>query len=291
MRPPALSLVVPAFNEAARISQTINDIRKEIDRVAGDAELIVVDDGSRDQTATIVAEAARKDIRIKLVRAPHAGKGAAVRRGMLEAKGAWRFLADADLSMPIREVERFLPPHVSGADIAIATREGAGARRVGEPARRHLVGRMFNTLVQWLLLPGLEDTQCGFKMFTRTAAECVFPRLRVDGWSFDIEALYLARRDGLRVVEVPIEWHYRAESRLNIWRDGAAMFVALGLWAIARFVVGFTWRDSTVLGPLRAEQLYALVVLAIAVVGLVDRWRAPLATGVERRPEGEARLA
>jgi len=129
--------------------------------------------------------------------------------------------------MPIRELARFLPPLLAGADVAIGTREGAGARRVAEPTRRHLVGRTFNYLVQRLLLPGLHDTQCGFKMFTAVAVERIFRDMTVDGWSFDIEALYLARRCGLRIVEVPIEWHYRAESRLNVLRDGPAMLLDL----------------------------------------------------------------
>jgi dolichyl-phosphate beta-glucosyltransferase len=225
--PLTVSVVVPAFNEEHRLPASLDEIVAYLRQTPWRWELRVVDDGSADGTAAVVERYRERDSRIVLQREPHGGKGAAVKAGLLAAQSDYRFICDADLSMPIRELDRFLPPRLTDADVAIATREGAAARRVGEPFRRHLVGRVFNGLVQLLLLPGLNDTQCGFKMFTRSAAERVFPRLRVDGWSFDIEALYLARRDGLRIVEVPIEWHYRAESRLNVWRDGPAMFVEL----------------------------------------------------------------
>ena len=126
--------------------------------------------------------------------------------------------------MPIAEIARFLPPQLTEFDVAIGSREGQGARRIGEPAVRHLAGRGFNYLVQNLMVPGIEDTQCGFKMFTARAADAIFPRVTVDGWAFDIEVLHIARARGLRIVEVPIEWHYRRESRLSLTRDGAAMF-------------------------------------------------------------------
>jgi dolichyl-phosphate beta-glucosyltransferase len=111
--------------------------------------------------------------------------------------------------------------------VAIGSREGAGARRVGEPLTRHLAGRAFNTLVRWLLVPGIQDTQCGFKMFTADAVDAVFPHVTVDGWAFDLEALVIARRKGLRIREVPIEWHYREASHLRMLRDGAGMFCEL----------------------------------------------------------------
>lgn len=221
MRPPVLSVVVPAFNEAARISQTINDIRKEIDHAAGEAELIVVDDGSQDDTAAIVAEAARMDTRIKLVRALHAGKGAAVRRGMLEARGTWRFLADADLSMPISELSRFFEAaDQCHADIIVASREAAGSRRVGEPWSRHLIGRGFNWVVKLLVLRGIDDTQCGFKLFSGRAADVLFPLQQLDGFGFDVEILFLARRAGLVIRELPITWVYGRDSKVGLVSGG-----------------------------------------------------------------------
>ena len=161
--------------------------------------------------------------RIVLQREPHRGKGGAVKAGLLAARGDYRFICDADLSMPVGELPRFLPPLLTGFDIAIGSREGHEARRIGEPMVRHLAGRVFNFGVQRLMVPGINDTQCGFKMFTAAAVEAIFPLVQVDGWAFDIEVLHLARARGLRIVEVPIEWHYRRESRLSLLRDGAGM--------------------------------------------------------------------
>src|SRR4051812_23630876 len=145
MRSPFLSVVIPAFNEERRIARTIAEVLIELERRNFDAELIVVDDGSTDLTALIVEETARADPRVTLVRAEHAGKGATVRRGMLAARGGWRFLADADLSMPITEMARFLDAADGGdADIVVGSREAEGARRVGEPWVRHAIGRVFN---------------------------------------------------------------------------------------------------------------------------------------------------
>jgi dolichyl-phosphate beta-glucosyltransferase len=226
--PIRLSLVIPAYNEAGRLPATLDQIVAYLEQTPWDWTIRVVDDGSTDGTARVAERYGERDPRILVQREPHGGKGAAVTAGLLAATGDYRFICDADLSMPVRELAKFLPPLLAaGTDVAIGTREGAGARRVGEPTRRHLVGRAFNYLVQRLLLPGLNDTQCGFKMFTAAAVERIFHDMTVDGWSFDIEALYLARRRGLRIVEVPIEWHFRAESRLNVLRDGPAMFLDL----------------------------------------------------------------
>src|SRR6059058_4976788 len=145
MRPPFLSVVIPAFNEEARIGRTISEVLVQLERLALDAEVIVADDGSTDLTASLVDEAARADPRVTLLRGDHSGKGATVRRGMLAARGAWRFLADADLSMPISELDRFLDAaRRSDGDVLVGSREAEGARRVGEPWVRHAIGRVFN---------------------------------------------------------------------------------------------------------------------------------------------------
>jgi dolichyl-phosphate beta-glucosyltransferase len=125
--------------------------------------------------------------------------------------------------MPVAEIPRFLPPVAAGFDLAIGIREGATARRIGEPAHRHLMGRLFNFAVQRLALPGIEDSQCGFKMFTAAAVASIFPMVTVEGWAFDLEVLIVAREQRLRIVEVPIEWHYREESQVAMLRDGFGM--------------------------------------------------------------------
>jgi glycosyltransferase involved in cell wall biosynthesis len=229
MRPPALSVVVPAFNEAARILRTITAILEEITQLGVDAELIVVDDGSTDETASIVGDVARSDTRVKLVHAPHAGKGATVRRGMIEARGTWRFLADADLSMPISELKRFLEAAAHDGDVIVGSRQAAGARRVGEPLSRHVIGRVFNWAVKLLVLRGIDDTQCGFKLFSARAARMLFPLQRVDGFGFDVELLFLARRAGLVIREIPITWVYRRESKVNLMSGARAFLDLLGV--------------------------------------------------------------
>lgn len=222
-----LSIIVPAFNEQRRLGQTIDAVREYVRTQPWDWELRIVDDGSADRTGDIAEAQAAGDARIRVMREPHRGKGGAVKAGLVAAQGDFRFICDADLSMPISEIHRFLPPALENFDVAIASREGPDARRVGEPLYRHAVGRIFNLGVQWLALPGINDSQCGFKMFTAAAVNRIFPRVTVTGWAFDVEVLAIARAQGMRIVEVPIEWHYRTESRLSLWRDGAAMFAEL----------------------------------------------------------------
>lgn len=219
----SLSVIVPAFNEGSRIAHTLSVLQAHLSSLADDWELRVVDDGSSDDTAAIVARAGQADPRVVLQREPHRGKGGTVRAGMLAARGDLRFMCDADLSMPVAELARFVDLVPSRFDIVIGSREGAAARRIGEPGYRHAMGRVFNSLVRSLAVPGISDTQCGFKMFTRDAAEAVFSRATLDGWAFDIEALVIARQLGLRVHEMPIEWHYRELSRVSPVRDSLLM--------------------------------------------------------------------
>ncbi len=225
-----LSLVIPAYNEAQRISQTLDELLRELRSFGPRLEILVVDDGSKDETTEVVERMGKTDSRIVLQREPHRGKGAALRAGLLAARGALRFMCDADLSMPAREIHRFVSLVPDECDIAIGTREGPGARRVAEPAHRHVMGRAFNALVQYGLLPGLQDTQCGFKLFTARAVETVLPGTTVDGWAFDLEVLFIARLQGWRVREVPIEWRYHDRSRVSIVRDPWRM--ARDLWTI-----------------------------------------------------------
>jgi dolichyl-phosphate beta-glucosyltransferase len=218
-----LSIVIPAYNESRRIAATLEQLRVYLAPQAWTWEIRVVDDGSADRTTAMVEAAARDEPRIVLQREPHRGKGGAVKAGLLAARGEYRFICDADLSMPPGELPRFITPVMGAFDVAIGSREGAGARRIGEPWRRHAVGRVFNFAIRWLVVPGIADTQCGFKMFTARGAEAIFPHVTLDGWAFDVEVLCIARALGLRIVEVPIEWHHRAESQISVLRDSWPM--------------------------------------------------------------------
>jgi hypothetical protein len=151
---------------------------------------------------------------------------------MLEAGGGFRFFADVDLSMPISEVNRFLPPALTDTDIAIGSREAPGAMRYNEPAFRHFTGRVFNTLVRWVALHGLQDTQCGFKCFRAEVVEDIFPYQTITGWTFDVELLYIARLRGYRIVEVPVPWYFDSQSKVRVIDDSVKM--ALDLLTIRR---------------------------------------------------------
>jgi dolichyl-phosphate beta-glucosyltransferase len=218
-----LSVIVPAYNEERRIADTLRALSQYLAGRSWDWEVRVVDDGSADATARVVEEFRRSEPRVVLQAEPHRGKGGAVRAGMLASRAGYRFMCDADLSMPVHEIARFMPPALGAADVAIGSREGIGARRVGEPLFRHLAGRVFNSLVRLSTIRDIQDTQCGFKMFTGSAADAIFPLVTIEGWAFDIEVLYLARLRNLHVREIPIEWHFRADSRLRMGRDAIAM--------------------------------------------------------------------
>lgn len=177
-----------------------------------------MDDGSADSTATKVGEASAQFEDVRLVPQPHRGKGHAVRVGMQSAAGEYRFQCDADLSMPIEQLSRFLPPNFSGPGLAIASRSAPGARRLGEPPLRKLMGKAFTMLVR-LGGTGFIDTQCGFKCFAGPRAHALFDLQRLDGFGSDVEVLYLARRAGIPVKEIPIDWHYRSGSKVRPVRD------------------------------------------------------------------------
>ena len=222
---PYLSIVIPAYNEEARLPDSLRAIINFVQTKSFEVEVVVVDNNSTDRTGAIIEEyAARYDFVRGLVERTQ-GKGAAVRRGMLSAKGQYRFICDADLSMPIAEIDKFLPPAVEDFDVAIASREIAGAVRYNEPWYRHVMGRVFNTIVRLLAIPGLQDTQCGFKMFRGEVAEVLFPLQTMNGWSFDVEILYAARCWDFRIVEIPINWYYKENTRIHPIRDSIDMFV------------------------------------------------------------------
>ncbi len=231
-----LSVVIPAYNEARRLPETLATIHAYLSGRPYTWEVIVADDGSEDGTAAIVEEFGRSHPEFRVYSFPHLGKGAAVKQGMLLAGGEYRFLCDADLSMPIELLGRLLPPDAPNADIVIGSRESAGARRIGEPRGRWLMGRVFNAFTRLLATPGIKDTQCGFKIFRKEAAGALFPLQTLDGFAFDAEILFLARKRGFTAAEVGIDWHYRAESKVRPFRDG---------WRTLRDLALIRWRWFT----------------------------------------------
>ncbi len=235
--PPLLSIIVPAYNEEHRLPDSLASIMAFLRQQPYDSEVLIVDNGSQDRTAEIVKEFSAKHSNLHLHQEGRAGKGLAVRRGMLEAAGDFRFICDADLSMPIEEVNKFIPPALEEFDIAIASREVPGAVRYNEPILRHWIGRVFNFFVRALAVPGFKDTQCGFKCFRSNVAEDLFRVQKLDGWTFDVEVLFIALRRGYRIVEVPIHWYHISASRVQVIRDSINMFIDL-------FRIRNNWKDN-----------------------------------------------
>ncbi len=220
---PFLTVVIPAYNEERRILTTLQQVSRYLSSQTYTWSVLVADDGSTDGTAALVREFGSQQPRVSLLSLAHRGKGWAVRSGMLATGAQYRFLCDADLSMPIEQLGRFLPPRLIDCDVAIGSREVPGARRIGEPGRRHLMGRVFNVMTMSLAVSGIRDTQCGFKCYSGRAAQNLFPLQRILGFGFDVEILFLAQRMGLRLVEVPIDWYYRSESKVRPLKDGLTM--------------------------------------------------------------------
>ena len=218
-----LSVVIPCFNEAARLRRTLGDVLEWTRANHVSAEIIAVDDGSTDETVSLIEQWMRDTPELSLVRLPHnRGKGAAVRAGMRAATGERRAFIDADGAVPFREMERFGRALDEGADIVIGSRV-LDPSRVEALAHRRYIGAAFRGMVRWLLVRGVEDTQCGFKLFRAAAADLVFTEQRLTGFAFDVEVLARAERLGLRIVELPVEWHEQKGSKVRLVRDGLAM--------------------------------------------------------------------
>ena len=220
---PALSIVIPAYNEAARLPDSLATVRRYLATLPYPCEVVVADDGSTDSTQGVIKRLMRNWPALRLVSGPHTGKGGAVRAGVLAATGDYIALADADFSMPVKEFDRFKPDLFGTYDVAIGSREAPGARRYDEPFHRHLMGRVFNALVQLMLLPGIQDTQCGFKCLRGAVAHELCQQQTITGWGFDVELLYIARKRGYSIREVPISWYYMPGSRINPLRDTLTM--------------------------------------------------------------------
>jgi dolichyl-phosphate beta-glucosyltransferase len=221
-----LSVVVPAYNEARRLRRNLPRLLEYVAGLGEPAEIIVVDDGSADDTAQVVTELGRGHPEVSLLRsAQNRGKGASVRTGMLTAREEHVLFTDADLAAPIEEAAKLRAGLAHGYDVAIGSRRLERSDiQVRQPWLRELAGRAFTRLVSVCLLPGIRDSQCGFKAFHRRVVEPVFRRQRLDGFSFDVEVLWLARRLGYRVIEVPVVWRDDPESHIRLLRDSVGMF-------------------------------------------------------------------
>ncbi len=222
---PHLSVVVPAYNEEERLPRTLARLHEYYSAQNYPFDVVVVSDGSKDKTAELVREFAKTHPHFSVVEyQPNKGKGYAVRQGMLAAEGDLVLFCDADLATPQEETEKLLQHMTDGAHVAIGSRplhDSKLERR--QPLYRELLGRLFNHAVQLLAIRGIDDTQCGFKLFTQAASQEVFSRCKLDGFSFDFESLMIARDLGYRIDEVPIRWSHQEGSKVVLLRDGPRM--------------------------------------------------------------------
>lgn len=214
---PYLSLVIPAYNEAKRLPETIKTVRAYLETLAKPFEIIVVNDGSTDLTSEILDALPG----IQAIHQSNHGKGHAVRQGMLASRGEFVAFSDADLSAPIDELPKLFAAIEAGADVAIGSRAMKSSQLlIHQPRYRELGGKALNLVVRALAVPGIHDTQCGFKLLRGEAARRIFAKCILDGWGFDIEVLYLARRMGYSIAEVPVRWAHASDSKLNPFREG-----------------------------------------------------------------------
>jgi len=223
---PVYSIVIPAYNESARLGATLEKVLAYVHQQGWDAEVLVVNDGSKDNTADIVRSMTEKDPTLRLIENPgNRGKGFSVRNGMLHAEGRIVLFSDADLSSPIEEAPKLLQALEAGADIAIGSRWlRAETQTQRQPLHRQLFGRVFNLLLRMTLGLHFADTQCGFKAFKRPAVEAIFPLQRIERWGFDPEILFLAQKFGYKIKEVPVAWGHSGGTRINPLVDGSRMF-------------------------------------------------------------------
>jgi dolichyl-phosphate beta-glucosyltransferase len=226
LKPPTYSFIIPAYNESGRIRPTLDELLRHSREHSWDVEILVVDDGSRDDTAEIVRSYGKSHPQILLVENPgNRGKGFSVRNGMLHARGDICLFTDADLSSPISEAQRLFDAIGEGADIAIGSRWlRAELQTERQPLYRQAFGRLFNLVLRVILGLNFADTQCGFKAFRRDAVQRIFPLQKIERWGFDPEILFLARRLGFVVKEVPVVWAHSEGTRLHPFRDGLRMF-------------------------------------------------------------------
>lgn len=220
-----LSIVIPAYNEALRIGDTLDRIGDYLKSCGYSSEIIVVDDGSHDDTEKVVRKTAEKHSAIVLLQnGMNKGKGYSVKRGVLSSRGRFVLMSDADLSTPIEEIGKLFKELEEGYDIAIGSRSVSGSKVLKRQTwYRQLMGKIFNKIVQAIAVSGIRDTQCGFKLFKGDAARMVFARLRIERFAFDVEALYLAKKMGFRIREAPVVWVNSPDSKVSIFRDSLRM--------------------------------------------------------------------
>lgn len=233
---PFLSVVIPSYNETKNLKRGVLDqVVTYLEQQDYDWEVILSDDGSTDGTAKLLDEFAALHEGVKVLHNVHSGKGPTVQAGMLAAQGEWRLFTDFDQSTPLSEIEKLWPSTEEGFDVIIGSREMIGAKRDKEPPHRHLMGRGFNLLVQLLAIPGILDTQCGFKLFSAKATNLLFPRMIIYGrqtirpdaftGAFDVEVLYLANKYKLKIQEVPIHWQHHETDRVSPLKDPIRMLI------------------------------------------------------------------
>jgi len=232
---PYLSIVIPAYNEASRLPATLNSIQKFIEKQPYSCEVIIVDDGSKDGTSNFLLDRARTFPAMRpIINRRNQGKGQVVKQGMLAASGDYRLFMDADGSTPVTDLPKLLE-QVANYEVVIGSRYVPGSTiRVKQPFKRRFISRCGNLLTQMLLLPGIRDTQCGFKLFSAEATEKVFKAQRVGGWWFDLELLVIARHFGFGIKEVAIEWTDAKQSSFRATQAGLDFFMKL--WEIRRNV-------------------------------------------------------
>ena len=239
---PAYSIVIPAYNEAARIGNALESVVACIHQRGWNAEVIVVDDGSRDQTAGLVRAFAKDHPEVRMLQNPgNRGKGYSVRNGILHSLGEVAMFTDADLSAPIEEADGLLAAIAAGADIAIGSRWLERTRQtIRQPLYRQFFGRCFNAVTRAVMGLRFADTQCGFKAFTRAAAQTVFQLQTIERWGFDPEILFIALKRGYRVQEVPVSWAHDERTRMSYLRDGMKMLeeIAIIRWNAFRGLYG-----------------------------------------------------
>lgn len=226
---PAYSIVIPAYNESGRLGGTLEKVLAYVHSRGWNAEVIVVNDGSRDDTEAIARGFAARDPMLRIVNNPgNRGKGYSVRNGMLHARGRIVIFTDADLSSPIEEASKLLEALDSGADVAIGSRWlRAETQTQRQPLHRQIFGRIFNLLLRMILGLQFKDTQCGFKAFKQRAVQAIFPLQKIERWGFDPEILFLARKFGFQIKEIPVLWGHSGGTRIHPLIDGSRMFMEM----------------------------------------------------------------